>query len=144
MSLKFSCDLFFLLLVLMAYDIYSLECVFIGPTLFCPMGRIYCMQSTCRLHARKKYCKYNHCPEIVQHDWWVQIQTSSDACLGSGQSPQFILFVRIAHWGPAMALIGAAYSGCDRVLTVTLLTIAVGINGAAWACKLFRLVTSVS
>lgn len=43
-----------------------------------------------------------------------------------------------------MALIGAAYSGCDRVLTVTLLTIAVGINGAAWACKLFRLVTSVS
>jgi len=39
-----------------------------------------------------------------------------------------------AHWGPAIALVGASYSGCDRLLTVFLLTVAVGVNGAAWAC----------
>jgi len=40
------------------------------------------------------------------------------------------IFNSIGHWGPAVALIGASYSGCDRVLTVALLTIAVGLSGA--------------
>lgn len=38
----------------------------------------------------------------------------------------------IGHIGSALALIGASYSGCDRVLTVTLLTVAVGMNGAIY------------
>lgn len=38
----------------------------------------------------------------------------------------------VGHIGSALALIGASYSGCDRVLTVTLLTMAVGMNGAIY------------
>jgi len=43
------------------------------------------------------------------------------------------IFNSIAHIIPAIALVGASYSGCDRFLTVTLLTFAVGINGAVYA-----------
>ncbi|CAG7702693.1 unnamed protein product, partial [Allacma fusca] len=39
----------------------------------------------------------------------------------------------IAHLGAGIALIGASYSGCDRVATVALLTTAVGLNGASFA-----------
>jgi len=34
--------------------------------------------------------------------------------------------------GAALALIAASYSGCDRVLTVALLTVAAGVSGAAY------------
>jgi len=36
----------------------------------------------------------------------------------------------LAHFASAAFLVGMAYSGCDRVLTVILLTISVGLNGA--------------
>ncbi|CAL8075246.1 unnamed protein product [Orchesella dallaii] len=38
-----------------------------------------------------------------------------------------------AHAGAALALIGASYSGCDTTLTIFLLTLAVALNGAAFA-----------
>jgi len=38
-----------------------------------------------------------------------------------------------AHIGAGIALIGASYSGCDKALTISLLTIAVGANGASFA-----------
>lgn len=38
----------------------------------------------------------------------------------------------IGHIGSAGALIGASYSGCDRTVTVFLLTLAVGMNGAIY------------
>ena len=38
----------------------------------------------------------------------------------------------VAHLGAAVGLVGAAYSGCDRIVTVTLLTLAVGLNGASF------------
>jgi len=44
-----------------------------------------------------------------------------------------LLSAFLAHFGSALALIGAAYSGCDRLATVTLLTLAVGLNGACYA-----------
>ncbi|CAG7816241.1 unnamed protein product [Allacma fusca] len=36
----------------------------------------------------------------------------------------------IAHWGAGAALVGVSYLGCDPVMTVVVLTLAVGINGA--------------
>lgn len=39
----------------------------------------------------------------------------------------------LAHIGAGLALIGASYSGCDTSLTIFLLTLAVGFNGAAFA-----------
>lgn len=47
----------------------------------------------------------------------------------------------VGHIGSACALIGASYTGCDRTLTVTLLTVAVGMNGAIYggiSCKTIR------
>jgi hypothetical protein len=44
-----------------------------------------------------------------------------------------IFHVSAAHFGSAIALVGAAYSGCDRIVTVTLLTLAVGVYGACYA-----------
>lgn len=38
-----------------------------------------------------------------------------------------------AHIGAGLALIGASYSGCDTSMTIFLLTLAVGLNGAAFA-----------
>jgi hypothetical protein len=38
----------------------------------------------------------------------------------------------VAHIGSAVLLIAASYSGCDRVVTVTLLTLSVAINGAIY------------
>jgi ACS family sodium-dependent inorganic phosphate cotransporter-like MFS transporter 5 len=43
------------------------------------------------------------------------------------------MFGHLAHIGSALALIAASYTGCDRVLTVFLLTIAVGFNGTIYA-----------
>ncbi|CAG7832457.1 unnamed protein product [Allacma fusca] len=43
------------------------------------------------------------------------------------------LFNCIGHWGPAVALIGAAYTGCDKVLTVVLLTVTVALSGTVGA-----------
>ncbi|CAG7835921.1 unnamed protein product [Allacma fusca] len=40
------------------------------------------------------------------------------------------IFNTVAQWGPAIALVGAAYSGCNRTLALFLLTAAVGLNGA--------------
>ena len=37
-----------------------------------------------------------------------------------------------AQVGPAAALVGAAYSGCDRIAAMALLTTAVGINGIVY------------
>lgn len=39
----------------------------------------------------------------------------------------------IGQYGPAICLIIAAYTGCDRVLTVALLTIGVGLNGGIYS-----------
>ena len=39
----------------------------------------------------------------------------------------------VGHWFPAAALIGAAYTGCDKVATVALLTVAVAFSGAVGA-----------
>jgi len=38
----------------------------------------------------------------------------------------------IAHIGSAILLIAASYSGCNRALTVTLLTLSVAVNGAIY------------
>lgn len=38
----------------------------------------------------------------------------------------------IGHFGSAIALIAASYSGYDRNLAVALLTVAVGLNGATF------------
>jgi len=43
----------------------------------------------------------------------------------------------IGHIGCALALIAASYSGCDRALTVGLLTLAVGMNGAIYGGCVF-------
>lgn len=37
------------------------------------------------------------------------------------------------QYGPAFALIFAAYTGCNPVLTVTLLTVGLGLNGAIYS-----------
>lgn len=42
------------------------------------------------------------------------------------------VFNSIATVGPALFLIGAAYSGCNYILTIALLTLAVGSNGAIY------------
>lgn len=39
----------------------------------------------------------------------------------------------IGQYGPAVCLIAASYTGCDRVLTVALLTIGVGLNGGIYS-----------
>lgn len=39
----------------------------------------------------------------------------------------------MGQYGPAVCLAIAAYTGCDRVLTVTLLTIGVGMNGGIYS-----------
>jgi len=44
-----------------------------------------------------------------------------------------ILMLNIGTLIPACALIGAVYTGCDRVSTVALITIAVGFNGAVYS-----------
>lgn len=38
----------------------------------------------------------------------------------------------IGQYGPAICLIAASYTGCDRVLTVFLLTLGVGLNGGQY------------
>lgn len=37
------------------------------------------------------------------------------------------------QFGPAIALIAASYTGCDPYLTVAILTIGVGLNGAIYS-----------
>uniref|UniRef100_U5ETM3 Putative inorganic phosphate cotransporter n=1 Tax=Corethrella appendiculata TaxID=1370023 RepID=U5ETM3_9DIPT len=39
----------------------------------------------------------------------------------------------IGQYGPAVCLIAASYTGCDRILTVALLTIGVGLNGGIYS-----------
>lgn len=39
----------------------------------------------------------------------------------------------IGQYSPAIALIAASYTGCNRWLTVTLLTIGVGLNGGIYS-----------
>ncbi|CAD7088901.1 unnamed protein product [Hermetia illucens] len=39
----------------------------------------------------------------------------------------------IGQYGPGICLIAASYTGCDRVLTITLLTIGVGLNGGIYS-----------
>lgn len=39
----------------------------------------------------------------------------------------------IGQYGPAVCLIAASYTGCDRVTTVALLTIGVGLNGGIYS-----------
>jgi len=51
----------------------------------------------------------------------------------SGKTQFFKWLILLAHLGGAAALIGASYSGCNTTLTVLLLTIAGGLNGAAFA-----------
>ena len=38
----------------------------------------------------------------------------------------------IGQYGPAICLIAASYTGCDRILTVFLLTLGVGLNGGQY------------
>lgn len=37
------------------------------------------------------------------------------------------------QYGPGIALIAASYTGCDRVLTLSILTIGVGLNGGIYS-----------
>jgi ACS family sodium-dependent inorganic phosphate cotransporter-like MFS transporter 5 len=39
----------------------------------------------------------------------------------------------VGQYGPAICLIAAAYTGCNRVLTVSLLTLGVGLNGGIYS-----------
>ncbi|XP_014279058.1 putative inorganic phosphate cotransporter isoform X2 [Halyomorpha halys] len=39
----------------------------------------------------------------------------------------------IGHFGPAIALIGASYTGCNPALTVAILTVGVGLNGGIYS-----------
>ena len=39
----------------------------------------------------------------------------------------------IGQFGPAIALLGASYTGCDPWLTVTILTIGMGLNGGIYS-----------
>lgn len=39
----------------------------------------------------------------------------------------------IGQYAPAVALVAASYTGCDRWLTVALLTIGVGLNGGIYS-----------
>lgn len=47
----------------------------------------------------------------------------------------FILFLfnLLGQYGPAICLIIASYTGCDRVLTVAILTIGMGLNGGIYS-----------
>lgn len=42
-------------------------------------------------------------------------------------------FSQIGQYGPAVALICASYTGCNQFLTVALLTIGMGLNGAIYS-----------
>lgn len=42
-------------------------------------------------------------------------------------------FVSTGQFGPAIALIAASYTGCDPYLTVAILTVGVGLNGAIYS-----------
>lgn len=39
----------------------------------------------------------------------------------------------LGQYGPAVCLIIASYTGCDRVLTVAILTIGMGLNGGIYS-----------
>lgn len=39
----------------------------------------------------------------------------------------------IGQYGPAVCLIAASYTGCDRILTVALLTLGLGLNGGIYS-----------
>lgn len=39
----------------------------------------------------------------------------------------------IGQYGPAICLIAASYTGCDRITTVLLLTIGMGLNGGIYS-----------
>lgn len=43
------------------------------------------------------------------------------------------VFQGIGHFGPALALIGASYTGCNPALTVAILTLGVGLNGGIYS-----------
>lgn len=39
----------------------------------------------------------------------------------------------IGQYGPAICLVIASYTGCDRALTITMLTIGMGLNGGIYS-----------
>ena len=44
------------------------------------------------------------------------------------------MFLRISgQYGPAVCLIIASFTGCDRVLTVAILTLGMGLNGGIYS-----------
>lgn len=43
----------------------------------------------------------------------------------------------IGQYGAAICLVIASYTGCDRYLTVAILTIGLGLNGGIYSGKLF-------
>lgn len=45
----------------------------------------------------------------------------------------FFYFIISGQYGPAICLIIASYTGCDRVLTVAILTIGMGLNGGIYS-----------
>ncbi|CAL8124169.1 unnamed protein product [Orchesella dallaii] len=69
--------------------------------------------------------------------WIVSVVSSiyADKLRARGVGTGFVrkMFNTIAHWIPGILLILASYSACDRSLTVILITLAISINGAAWA-----------
>lgn len=69
------------------------------------------------------------CQTIGEHCSWALSLTVDARCIFVTRP---LKFHPTAGWGSAIALIAASYSGCDRMLTVALLTIAVGINGAIY------------
>lgn len=42
-------------------------------------------------------------------------------------------FKSSGQYGPAIALVAASFSGCDRWLTVAILTVGVGLNGGIYS-----------
>lgn len=42
-------------------------------------------------------------------------------------------FNLLGQYGPGLALIAASYTGCDRILTLAILTVGVGLNGGIYS-----------
>lgn len=67
----------------------------------------------------------------VNSFFWTTPFYSCSQC--SCLTNQFFYFLISGQYGPGICLIAASYTGCDRVLTITLLTIGVGLNGGIYS-----------
>lgn len=75
-------------------------------------------------------------PYLAMWIFSIMISWVADWMISSGRFNHTVtrkIINSIGQYGPAVCLVAASYTGCDRVTTILLLTLGVGLNGGIYS-----------